>query len=324
MRQRLGELPHVALLAGLIAVLVVFGALTTSGFASIGNFSVVQRLMAAFAIVAIGETVVVLGKGIDLSVGAVAVVVPALTMELQLRGMGGWAIVVVVALTVVFGVLNGFLVAFVELPALFSTLATGLFLLGAVNVAFLELNLYRLPVGSAIEVFGDRRTIGVPMSILWMLLVAAVVWLGLRFTSAGRLIRAMGDNFDAARQGGAPVRPIQVGSYVTSALLAALAGYVLLAREGTIATTGSMFTTLLFTALTVVIIGGVSLSGGRGGILGVLLGAQFVGIVTNLLTLNNLSPAWQDLIRGAVLMFAVTADAWLHPVDDETAKTDDL
>jgi ribose transport system permease protein len=89
-------------------------------------------------------------------------------------------------------------------------------------------------------------------------------------------------------------------------------------------TTGSAFNPLLFTALTAVVIGGVSLSGGRGTILGVLAGTFFIGLVTNLLILNSLSPALQDLARGLTLVVAVVLDAWLHPRDEETAKSGEL
>ncbi len=308
----------------LIAVLVL-GGLTTPDFLDLGNLSVVQRLSAAFGIVAVGEAIVILGKGIDLSVGAVAAFAPPAALQFMQDGASETtAVLLVLALVVIFGLFNGVLIAFVDVPALFVTLATGLLFVGGVKVMILDVNLYILPDGTQIENLGSGEIVGISTPVFVSAVVFVAAWLFLSFTAPGRLIRAMGDNYETARVGGAPVRPLQIGSYVVSALLACLAGFLLLARDGAVATVGSAFTPILFVALTVVIIGGVSLSGGRGTILGVLLGAEFIGLVTNLLTLNNLSPATQDLVRGLVLMLAVAADAWLHPRDEETAKSQDL
>jgi len=308
-----------------LVVVIVFGAVTTPGFMDIGNLSVVQKLSAAFGIVAVGQAIVILGKGIDLSVGAVAAFTPPIVLQFMENGSSErTAILLAIVLVVLFGLLNGLLVAFVEVPALFVTLATGLLYLGGAKVLLLESNLFSLPDGAAIERLATGDVLGISVSLVVAALVFIAAWLFLTFTAPGRLIRAMGDNYETARVSGAPVRPLQVSSYVISALLAALAGFILVARDGAVSTVGSAFTPLLFVALTVVIIGGVSLSGGRGTILGVLLGAEFIGLVTNLLTLNDLSPATQDLVRGLVLMLAVAADAWLHPRDEETAKSQDL
>jgi ribose transport system permease protein len=144
------------------------------------------------------------------------------------------------------------------------------------------------------------------------------------FTAPGRLIRAMGDNPATARASGAPVRVLQVLTYVVSAVLALVAGYVTVSIQGSVQTTVSSFDPILFTALTVVVIGGVSLSGGRGSILGVLAGALFVGVLNSLLVLHGLSSAIQDLIRGGVLIAAIAFDAWLHPRSDETSSSGEL
>jgi ribose transport system permease protein len=325
LRQRLRETDQTIVVAGFVAVLSIVGALTTDGFLDWGNLSTVARLSSAFGIVAVAEAIVVLGKGIDLSVGAVASTSAAATMELVSRGYPEQvAILLILASALAFGTLNGVLVAILEVPALFATLATGLLYLGGMNVLLLESRLYRLPVGSVLEGLGSGDVLGIHASIFWAGVVFAAAWLVLTFTSPGRLLRAMGDNYETARVGGAPVRPLQIASYMIASLLACFGGYVLLARSGTVELQGSAFNPLLFDALTVVVIGGVSLAGGRGSVLGVLLGTMFVGLVTNLITLRRLSPASQDFVRGAVLMLAVAADAWLHPRDEETAKTDDL
>jgi ribose transport system permease protein len=325
LRQRWGETDQTMVVAGFVAVLAIVGVLTTDGFLDLGNLSTVARLSSAFGIVAVAEAIVVLGKGIDLSVGAVASTSAAATMELVSRGYSeGVAILIIVTSALAFGTINGVLVAVLEVPALFATLATGLLYLGGMNVLLLESRLYRLPADSVIAGLGNGDVLGIPASIFWAGVVFAAAWLLLTFTAPGRLLRAMGDNYETARVGGAPVRPLQIASYMIASFLACFGGYVLLSRSGTVELPGTAFNPLLFDALTVVVIGGVSLAGGRGSLLGVLLGTMFVGLVTNLITLRRLSPASQDFVRGAVLMLAVAVDSWLHPRDEETAKTEDL
>lgn len=324
-RARAGRVDQSVLVLGLVVILVIVGALTTPGFLQAGNFLVVLTFAAAPGVVAMGLAYVVLGKGIDLSVGAVAVVTGQVTLELMTRG---WtetaAIVTVVVLTVLFGVLNGVLTAVVGVPALIITLGTGQLLLGVVKIFFLSSNLYALPDDSLISALGGGSFIGIAPAIWCAALVFFLSWLVWSFTAYGRLVRAIGDNIETARLTGAPVRPVQVSTYVVSALLAMFAGYMIVAREGSVTTTGSAFSPLLFTALTAVVIGGVSLSGGRGTVLGVVVGTILIGIITNLLTLNQLSATLQDFVRGFALLVAIVLDAWLHPRDEETSKSGDL
>lgn len=325
-RQRLAGIEQGVLVLVLMVVLIIVGALTTGDFLTTGNVAIIPRLVAAIGIIAVGLAFVILGKGVDLSVGAMALVAGQVFLQLTDQGWGDWsAIGAVLAIAIVLGVVNGYVVAFLEVPPLFVTLATGPFLLGFVNVTMLEKNLYTLPAGSIVAKLDEGRLFGfIPTAVVVAAVVFLVAWAVWTFTSYGKMLRAVGDTADAARHIGIPVRQIQLSSYVISALLATLAGLVALARTGSAVTTGTPFSQLLFTALTVVVIGGVSLSGGRGSVLGVLVGALFVGVLNNLLTLHQLSSAVQDFIRGLVLVSAISLDAWLNPRDEETAKSDDL
>ena len=324
-RGRLAEVEQGTLVLLLIGVLLVLGALTTQGFFTSGNLAVVLRFSAAFGVVAVAQAFVVLGKGVDLSVGAMALVAGQITLELISRGWSeSSAIGLVVLLALVLGVVNGLLVSVVGVPALFATLGTGQLLLGGTKVWLLQTNLYTVKPDSFLAKLGGGSVVGIPTAVFWSAVVFLLGWLIWSYTSFGRLLRAIGDNTDTARQTGGPVRPVQIGSYVVAALLSTFAGYLIMAREGSVTTTGTAFSPLLFTALTAVVIGGVSLSGGRGTLLGVLAGTLFIGVVTNLLTLNQLSPALEDLARSFTLVIAVVLDAWLHPRDEETAKSGDL
>jgi ribose transport system permease protein len=325
LRQRLAHMEQGFFVFGLTIALCLVGAMTTEGFFNLSNFSSILQLSVTPGILGIAAAIVILGKGLDLSLAAVAIVTAQVTLELMRRGTSETqAIMLVVLFALVIGLVNGVIVAFVEVPALFATLATGQLVLGGVLVLYLEENVYALPEGSAIASLTDGEVFGVPKAVVVGALVFLICWLFISFTSVGRLIRAVGDNFDTARAMGAPVRPLQVLTYLVAALLAAFAGYVMISTENSVETTGTAFDPLLFTALTIAVIGGVSLSGGKGTLLGVLAGTLFVGVLNNLLVLHSLSTAMQDIVRGSLLLAAIAIDAWLHPRDEETAKTDEL
>ncbi|MCP2288830.1 ABC transporter permease [Nocardia amikacinitolerans] len=325
LRALLGRSEQAYFVLGSTALLCAVGAATTPGFLTAGNFASLLRLSAAFGILAVGAAIVILGKGIDLSIAGVALGCAQATLALIAGGMPEeQAIAIAAGIAKLVGVVNGVLVAYVEVPALFVTLATGLLVIGGVDVFLLDSNFYALPGESWIAELSNGAVLGVPRPVVLAALVFMAAWLFVTYTSAGRLFRAMGDNFATARATGAPVRPLQVGTYVLAALLALLAGYLTVSIQGSVQTTVTSFDPLLFTALTATVIGGISLAGGRGSILGVLAGSLFIGVLNNLLVLHGLTTAVQDLIRGGVLIVAIALDAWLHPRDEETAKSGEL
>lgn len=325
LRERAGRLDQGMLVLILTVALIVVGAATSQGFLTVGNMSVVLQLTLGFGILAVGQATVVLAKGVDLSIAAVTAVTGLVTLELIQRGVSEpAAIMIMVAAALLMGALNGVLVAYAELPALFATLGTGSLFLGGVTVWLLDSNMYTLPTGSFIASLTEGKVLGLPTYFLVGALVFVFGYFMWNYTTFGRMLRAMGDNPETARLNGQPDRPILVTAYILSSALAVVAGYILLSLYGSALTTGSAFSPLLFTTLTVVVIGGVSLSGGRGSILGIVAGTAFVGVMDNLLTLHSFSPAFEDLTRGTVLLGAVVLDAWLHPRDEETSKSEDL
>ena len=327
LRQRLATIEQGALVMGLTAVLVVVGVLTTRGFTTVGNFRVVLLLSSALGIVSVGQSIVILGKGVDLSVAVVAAVAAQGSVELfTKRGFSeGEAVAFVLAMGLGMGLFNGWLVAYAEVPALFATLGTMALFNGVIRVNLLPTHLYQLPRDSHIvRWMGQGDVLGIPAPILLAAAVFIGAWLFIAYTSPGRLIRAMGDNPEAARLMGAPIRPLIVSTYVISAVLAAIAGLMILGKEGGYSTIYGAGQDLLFESITIAVIGGVSLSGGKGTIFGVFSGAAFVAIIVNLLTLNNFDLLARNFTRGFVLIVAVAADAWLHPRDEETAKSEDL
>jgi len=327
LRYRLATIEQGTLVMGLTAVLLVIGVLTTRGFATFGNFRVVLLLSSALGIVSVGQSIVILGKGVDLSVAVVAALAAQGSVELfTKRGFSeSEAVVFVLAMGLGMGLFNGWLVAYAEVPALFATLGTMALFNGVVRVNLLPTHLYQLPGNMHIvHWMGQGDVLGIPAPIVLAAVVFIGAWLFIAYTSPGRLIRAMGDNPEAARLMGAPIRPLIVSTYVISAVLAAIAGLIILGKDGGYSTIYGAGQDILFESITIAVIGGVSLSGGKGSIFGVFAGAAFVAIIVNLLTLNNFDLLARNFTRGFVLIVAVAADAWLHPRDEETAKTEDL
>jgi ribose transport system permease protein len=325
LRDRFSRVEQAYLVLIITGVLVIVAAVLNDRFLTIENFSNLLRMSSAFAVLAVGQAIVVMGKGIDLSSAAVAVALSQTYLSFITAGMPEMqAIVLVVVFAAVIGVLNGILVAYVQVPALFTTLGVGLLTVGIANTFMIKENFYRVPADSVLRSLTYGTWFGVPRAIVIAVVVFLLAGAFIALTSRGKLIRAIGDNISTARETGAPVRTLQVLSYVISSLLALLAGLVYVSLSGNSQTVHTSFHALLFTALTITVIGGVSLSGGRGSILGIFVGTIFVGVLNNLLLLQGLSSAVQDIIRSAVLLGAIALDAWLHPRDEETAKSGEL
>lgn len=325
LRARVAAFDQAFLVLGLTVLLVLVAGATTENFLTAGNLTSILNLSASFGILAIGAAIVILGKGLDLSVVGIGLGCAQATLAFMHNGTPEWrAIATMAGIALLIGLVNGVVIAYVEVPALFVTLATGMLAIGGIDILLLDQNVYGVPEGSLLASLSGAPVLGAPRPVLIAGVTFLLAWLFIAFTVPGRLIRALGDNPATARASGAPVRALQVLTYVASALLALLAGYVTVSIQGSVQTTVSSFDPILFTALTVVVIGGVSLAGGRGSILGVLAGALFVGVLNSVLVLHGLSSAVQDLIRGGVLIAAIGFDAWLHPRSEETAKSGEL
>ena len=161
------------------------------------------------------------------------------------------------------------------------------------------------------------------MAVVLFGIVAGLAHLFLRFTRQGRFIYAIGDNRDTAQITGIAVRPIIVSTYIFGALLALLAGLVLAAQVGQL-DTATANSTLVYDVVTVAVIGGVSLAGGRGSVLSVLAGTILIGLLLNGMTLLHLSSDVQVIVKGFALLLALGLDSALHPRDEETARHGDL
>ena len=325
-RRPRGSLLEPIVLAVTLALIVLF-ALTTPGFATLGNLSVILSNSTSLILLSCGMAVVVISRGLDLSQVAAMVAGATTYCTLINAGLPGpLAIILAVLAMAAVGFVNGWLIAFVEIPALLATLASAMLITGFFRFAVLrgEFLLILPKSNPAILFFKSDILPGLTAPVALMIATLIFTWLLLRFTTTGRIVYAMGDNFLAARLAGLPVRTTTIFVYIYSALTALLAGLVIAAASGTvdfrIVTNGS----LLFEVILVVVLGGIPLRGGRGGVRNLLVGAALIAVLRNGMTLYDFSTQIQDMLRGVVLIAAIFVDNYLNPRDAETDTVGDL
>lgn len=314
----------VACLTGLLAVVL---AVSVSGFASWGNLVNILVAAAGLGILAIGQGLVVMARGLDLSIVATYGVTAQLVATLIQGGAGVWtAIVVGLVVATVMGLVNGLLVAYVDIPAFFVTLATSLLFLGAFRLFLFEGSLiFVFPESaSVITTLGHGSLLGIPVSVIVWLGLAAAVWWATSRTAAGRMIFACGDNPAAASLVGMPARPLTTLTYVASAVLAFVAGLIIAGAAGNFDTRIVSAGSQLYDVLAIVVIGGVSLAGGRGSIGGIVAATLFIGVVLNGMTLLNLSDVQSSVTKSVIVLAALVLDRFLHPPNEETARAGEL
>ncbi len=271
--------------------------------------------------------VVIITRGLDLSQIAVMVTVSAVFGLMLSRGFDYQsALFAAFLLTLALGVLNGWMIAFIEIPPLLSTLATAMLITGLgrwgiLQGEFLVLIPKDLPI---VTYLSTGKMLFLPVPVVIGVLVLIVTSILLNRTVLGRVFYAMGDNYAAARLIGLSVRVAIIWAYVFSAVTAVIAGVVVSSASGTvdfrIVTNG----TLLFEVIMVVVLGGVRLRGGSGGVFNVIIGVLLISVLRNGMTLMDLSGQVQDLVKGLVLISAIVIDNYLNPRDTETETQGDL
>jgi ribose transport system permease protein len=311
-------------LAIAVAIFLIF-SLTLNEFASPGNLVSLLQSVTILAVLGVGMALVVIGRGIDLTMVAVMVVSVGWVFNQINNGVTlptAFALGICLALFV--GIANGILVAYVEIPAIFTTLAMATIIYGLGHFAlFSEDSIFVADNLSKFKAIFAGNVFGVPASILWVAVVAFVAFLMLRFTKPGRFIYAMGDNPLAARATGIPVRPMVVLQYALSALIAFIAGLLLCATVGTV-NIRLAGTTMVYDVILVVVIGGIGLSGGSGGIRNVIIGALLVGILFNGMTILDMSFTMQNVVKSLILLVAIIIDSIVNPRDEQTAQQGDI
>lgn len=307
--------------------LLLFGgfAMLLPGFAQVDNLLTLVQNVAILGILGLGMATVVIGRGIDISMIAALAVPSGLLLQLVQNGHSlPSACLIALALSLVFGAVNGWLIAYAEVPSLFTTLASGLFLAGLGQAFFFQLEVVQWPAAlDSLAWLGRGTLAGVPMPVIMFGLSAVAMAFFLRRMRAGAFIYALGDNPNAARATGLPTRPMVVLEYVLAALIGVFAGMVMAASVSSMPT--RIFnSTMIYDVVLVVVLGGIGLAGGRGGVLNVVIGTLLIGTLLNGMTILDLSYSLQNIIKGVVLLAAILIDSFLNPRNEETAQQGDI
>ena len=310
--------PSAVPLIVLVVSVAIFGAILGDKFFSPFALTLILQQVAIVGIVGAAQTLVILTKGIDLSVGAI-MVLSSVVMGLFTFRYGLPAPVSILcgfAVGAACGAINGWLVAYMRLPPFIVTLGMWQIVLAA-NFLFSANETIRAQEIEAeaplLQFFGERFEVGGAVftyGAIVMLLLVFVLAYALRQTAWGRHVYAVGDDPDAAELAGVRVKRILVSVYVLSGLICALAGWVLIGRIGSVSPTAGQFANI--ESITAVVIGGISLFGGRGSILGMLFGALIVGVFSLGLRLIGTDPQWTFLLIGLLIIFAVAVDQWIR------------
>ncbi len=307
-----------------LAAFVLF-SLTLDSFLQAENMLVLLRSVSILGILSIGMAVVVIGRGIDLSIVASYAMPAAWMLQLVTNGVPlPAALLLGLGLAVATGLVNGVLIAYVEIPALFATLAMGTFVYGIVRLGMIDLDVvYLPPAAESIAWLGSGRLLEIPVPVLLFAAVCLLGHLFLKITRHGRFIYAIGDNPAAARITGVPARPIVVLQYLISSLIGFTAGIVTAASVASMNTRIAL-STMVYDVILVVVIGGIGLSGGRGGIRNVIVGTLLIGLLLNGMTIMNIQYTLQNIIKSGLLLVAIVIDSVLNPRDEQTAQPGDI
>jgi fructose transport system permease protein len=302
---------HAGVLGPLLALLAAcaFFATQTDRFFSGANLSLILQQVMVVGVIAIGQTLIILTAGIDLSCGMVmalgGIVMTKFATELGVPP--ALAVLCGIGVTTLFGLVNGLLVTRIKLPPFIVTL-------GTLNIAFAITQLYSesqtitgLP--PLLTGLGNTFMLGdtaVAWGTLLMLALFAFTWFVLRETAAGRHVYAVGNNPEATRLVGIPTQKVLLAVYVAAGFFYGIASLLSVARTGVGDPNAGQTENL--DAITAVVLGGTSLFGGRGVVLGTLVGALIVGVFRNGLTLMGVSSIYQVLVTGVLVILAVATD----------------
>lgn len=297
---------HSGLVVALI-IMILIGAFTAPDrFLQVSNLRIILSLAAVIGVLSIGQTFVIIGAGIDLSIGslvALCSVVATIGFSQTLADSTSWWVIVLVAVVVgtIAGLVNGLLIAYGPIVPFIMTLATMAAFKGLAEVISSKKTL--VVKDPAFKNFFNGSLFGIPTQVLVLAIVAAMAWVLLNRTTFGRRTYAVGGNPEAARLAGINVRRHTVYLYVLMGICAGIAAVLITAR--TTAGSSNLGVGYELDAIAAVVIGGTSLFGGRGTIVGTLVGVLIFSLLNNVFTLNNLDSSTQAVAKGAIIVIAV-------------------
>jgi ribose/xylose/arabinose/galactoside ABC-type transport system permease subunit len=287
-----------------LAILIIAFALLSPAFLTLPNGINVLQQTSTIGIMALGETLVILAGGIDVSVGAV-LGLGGMVSAMAIRDLGASPLAAMALGTLsglVVGIINGVIITRMRIDAFITTLAMLSVVRGAVYILSNQYNV-NIPDDSGFLVLGRGHVAHVPISVWIFVILLAVLWLMERRTTIGRSIHALGGNPAAARLCAVPLAGVRTSTYAISGACAALAGVIITSQVGiAVPYQGTGYELEVIAA---VVVGGVALTGGTGSVLVGALGAIFIGVLLNGMALINVPAIWQMVIQGAVIIAAV-------------------
>jgi simple sugar transport system permease protein len=301
-----------AALVPVLVIVLVVGAIASPYFLTVANIAGVGQQVSALALTVVGESLILLIGGMDLSLESTYGLAPmvAAWMILPIADDGNGlllnpiiGIVILMAVGAAVGLVNGFLIVKGRLNGFIVTLGMTIVLAGLQNGMVKGQTLFNLP--SSFVWLGSAYWGQIPVSAIAAAIVFVIVGLFLRYHRTGRAIFAIGGNVDAARAAGIPVDRIKIGVYVAGSVLAALGGLMEAGRVSAVTGTQGYGEGIIFTVFAAAVIGGVSLKGGRGNMVGAASGVILLGLVQNILDLANVSNYWVEAIDGLVIILAL-------------------
>jgi simple sugar transport system permease protein len=304
-------LREVALLPVLV-LLIVVGTLVSPAFFTVSNFAGIGQQSSALGVVVVGESLILLIGGMDLSLestfGLAPMVAAWLLVPVAAYGSGTdlnpyLGILVLLAVGAVVGLINGLLIVKGRLNGFIVTLGMTIVLAGLQNGIVKAQSLFNLP--SAFGYLGAASIGQLPVSLVVAVIIFILTGLFLRYHRVGRAIYAVGGNPAAARAAGIKVERVKIGVYIAGSVLAAIGGLMEAGRVSAVTGQQGYGEGIIFSVFAAAVIGGVSLKGGRGNMVGAASGVILLGIVGDILDLANVSNYWIEAIDGAVILFAL-------------------
>ena len=313
--------PALVPLIVLVALIAFFGIFAGERFFRAYTLTLVLQQVAVVGILAAAQTLVVLTAGIDLAIGVIMVFSFVIMGNMVVAyGMpAGVALLAGFLMAAACGFANGTLVARLKLPPFIVTLGTWNIIMAVCLIYSQNATMREADVTAAtqwLHVFAINFRIGpavVTLGVVAMIVLYVVLWFMLNHTAFGRHIYAVGDDPDAAELAGISTKKVLVAVYTLAGVIAGLAAWVSIGRNGSISPS-TVVTDFNLQAITATVIGGISLFGGRGSILGVLFGTLIVGIMSMGLNMMNADPQWKVLLTGMLIIAAVAVDQWIRKV----------
>ena len=313
--------PSAVPLIVLVAAIIIFGVSIGGKFFSSYTLTLILQQIAVVGILGAAQTLVILTAGIDLSIGVVMVISAVVMGNCAIHyGIpSGLSVLIGLVAGGACGFLNGFLIAKVKLPPFIVTLGTWNIVM-ATNFIYSANETLRdsdvETIAPFLQFFGESFKLGkavLTLGVIFMALLIFVLWYALNHTAWGRHLYAVGDDPEAAKLSGIRTDRVLLGTYTIAGVIAALAAWVSIGRNGSISPSAAV-TDYNLQAITAAVIGGISLFGGRGSILGTLFGALIVGVVQMGLNMLGADPQWKVLLTGVLIISAVAVDQWIRKV----------